>query len=94
MSKKKVVRLNESQLRTLVRGMMKENVGGMSNIEAEDIIGKEIDGSLVCNKCFDKVFSPDDIKLYAKVTKPIKRKDLKNYPWMECESCGIRLELR
>jgi hypothetical protein len=63
-------------------------------MKADDVVGKEIDGSLACNSCFDKTFGPEEVKLYAKVTKPIKRKDLKNCPWMECEACGCPLELR
>lgn len=59
-----------------------------------DVVGMEIDGSLACIKCFNKTFSPDDIKLYKKVTKPIKRRDVKNCSWMQCEACGCPLELR
>jgi hypothetical protein len=60
----------------------------------DDVVGKEINGSLVCLGCIDKTFSPYEERMYAMVTKPIKRKDLKNCPWMECEVCGCPLELR
>lgn len=60
----------------------------------DDVVGKEIDGSPVCLSCIDKTLSPSAQRMYAKVTKPIKRKDLKHCPWMECECCGCPLELR
>lgn len=62
-------------------------------MKAEGLVGKEIDGSLVCLGCIDKTLG-NEAKLYAMVTRPIWRKDLKLCHWRECEVCGCPLELR
>jgi hypothetical protein len=61
-------------------------------MKAEDVVGKEINGSLVCLGCIDKTFSPYEERMYAIVTKPIKRGACKGVSWMKCEVCGCALE--
>ena len=61
-------------------------------MKAEDLVGKEINGSLVCLGCIDETISPYEERMYAMVTKPIKRGDCKGVSWMECELCRRPLE--
>lgn len=59
--------------------------------KANDVVGADIDGFLTCSKCLNEEPMTPGVEA---LIKPIKRGDLKNCPWMECECCGCPLELR